>query len=311
MSEATATFDPAKGSASSASLDRSKPVSPKLDEGGERPVESFAEYQSPTLRFCPLMAIRTALQVDGGEFVIQRVDYQQPCGRWACDVCGPKKRWKLILRIEAGLPNRFMTLTTRPNENESPREVFVRTSKKVSKLFRWLKGTDPDIRFARILESTAAGFPHYHFCLHSKWISQSNLSVEWERLTGAKIVDIRKLNGRTIRYISKYISKSDAVAYTRQRVSFSRNWPKLENESHDDDWELAEWNTIHRDEIESYLARADESERMIDLGKTVTGLGEGPSNSKNIEALIEQFGRTPVVVGRAKPKKELVLEKHH
>lgn len=86
--------------------------------------------------------------------------------------------------------------------------------------------------------------------MNAPFIPQKELSKKWESLTGAAVCDIRKLRGNAIGYISKYLSKSNSVAYTRQRVSFSRNWPKEERKKLDLE-AVAEWNTFEIvDEVE-------------------------------------------------------------
>lgn len=276
-----AEFAPQAGLSDEPSLDICSPVTPNSTTLDSEPQSSSQR------RLCPSLMIRTAGVPFGTYLGISRVDFFQGCRRWSCQVCGPRKRAKLLKRIELGDPNRFVTLTTKQIGEETPREVFERTSPRVSKLFRKLKNDDDSFAYARILESTKRGFPHYHFCVRSKWISQQNLSNEWNRLTGAKIVDVRKLYGDKTRYVAKYLTKNDHVAYTRQRVSFSRNWPKLPKM--DLEFDLAEWDSIYNDELIDYVTTFYQQSGTTDLGVAGVLHNDSDDRSKLISQLAKEF----------------------
>lgn len=204
-----------------ASLDRSTPVGTEALYGGFDPTDRIT--------LCPAWAYRTG-QIVGVTTEEIAYDLLTGCGKWGCPTCGLQKRARLLGRIKLGAPNKFLTLTTSPAEGESPRQVFTRTTTKIKKLFKHFRARG-EISYCRILESTEKGFPHYHFAMNAPFLPQKELSEVWEKLTGARIVDIRVIRGRTAAYISKYLTKSVSVGYTRQRVSFSRGYPKEEKQT--------------------------------------------------------------------------------
>ena len=273
---------PSARSPKKASLDRSPRVT-TLCHSGTIPATAISQ-----LGLCPGLKIRSGAVFSGSRDVVSRYDFLQGCRKWACPVCGPKKRAQLKLRIAAGDPNRFVTLTTFTKTGETPREVFLRTSKHISTLFRPWKKKNPNFRYVRILESTKAGFPHYHFCMHSQFIQQLKLSQRWERLTGAKIVDIRKLFGAKINYITKYVTKNSHVDYTRQRITFSRNWPKLEKQEIDVDF--ADWSITHNDELADYAGCWINKSGLQDLGSTAIMHTISDAKSGLILEIADQFG---------------------
>lgn len=220
-----ARFAPLRVRTKKPSLDRRRGVTTAPRKVNFSPLEHSHQSPGADRKFCPLIRIVTAM--DANDPCHPRWDILSPCNRWDCEVCGQKKRYQLMERIKLGKPNKFLTLTTVPQLNETPRQVFERTSKRITQLFKRLK-LHGKIRYCRILESTKAGFPHYHFAANFPYTKQAEISRVWESLTGAKIVDIRALKRNHIGYISKYVTKSTSVSYTRQRISFSRNWPKVE-----------------------------------------------------------------------------------
>lgn len=261
-----AKFPPVEGRTKKPSLDKSARVTVNTNNEALSALSlSDLETLKPNQQslFCPQVEIRSASITDDEEHQFGRISFVTGCRRWSCPVCGPKKRFQLVKRIAEGKPNRFLTLTVLPKENESPREAFTRTSPKIATLFRPYR-SQIGFRYARILESTKRGFPHYHFAIHSRWISQRELSSNWFKLTGSKIVDIRKLFGRHVNYLAKYVTKNDSVAYTRQRISFSRGWPKLGKI--DIPWTLADWNQVYNDRLRDWTESTIADRRSTDFG---------------------------------------------
>lgn len=274
------------------------PLKASLDKSFRDKTNSLPGLNSPEIRFCPDLKIRAGLVTSESRHEISRFDFLSPCNRWDCPKCGPRKRWKLIKKIAFGKPNKFLTLTTAPKEKESPRQVFERTAPRISRLFRKYRKADENFRFARILESTKKGFPHYHFCINSKFIPQAELSEAWAKLTGAKIVDIRSLKGRAINYIAKYITKSDTVDYTRQRVSFSKNWPREEKIKNE--FDLDGWQTIWNEDLPSYAATLLDSNTASDFSPTIIQIGIENQKSEILEDLEFQFGQGDPFVPKSK-----------
>jgi hypothetical protein len=58
------------------------------------------------------------------------------------------------------------------------------------------------------------------------YVDQDWLSAEWNRLVGAKIVDIRRIKNMThaTRYLMKYLYKQKAVPWTTRRVCWTRKF---------------------------------------------------------------------------------------
>jgi hypothetical protein len=96
-------------------------------------------------------------------------------------------------------------------------------------LVRWLRARGAAAHFACIKEEGEVnGMRHLHVIAYPwVWVDQTEISAEWERLTGDPIVWISRVSdkGRTARYVSKYVSKA-APPY-RKTVTYSQGFPKL------------------------------------------------------------------------------------
>lgn len=148
------------------------------------------------------------------------------CKTWACPYCGPIKRAELAARIKAAKPNRFVTLTAAPNQDETPRKVFDRTRRQISELAKVYRREGREFEFCRVLETHQSGYPHYHLIVRSPWLDQRELSYRWCCLTESYIVDVRKLSNdnKGVNYVMKYLGKQESTAFTQRRVSYTRNF---------------------------------------------------------------------------------------
>jgi len=110
----------------------------------------------------------------------------------------------------AGKPERFLTLTTWPQPGETAQDVYKKYRPKVSYLFAKLRKMYGSFEAVTILERTQKGFPHWHCLVRCPFIPQQVISDLWQRLTGAKIVDIRRIRDEkeAICYVTKYILKA-------------------------------------------------------------------------------------------------------
>lgn len=179
------------------------------------------------------------------------------CGKWECEVCGRKKAGKLLKRLSLYTPTKFITLTVRPGENETPRQAFKRTSSKVTPLFKKLKRKPT---YCRIVEATKAGYPHYHILANMSYVPKEDLSEAWAKLTGAWVVDVKQVSTKQVaRYVTKYLTKQGGLSFTRQRVSFTRDWPKLDQQKME--LQPSVWGQI--DVTKEYLERL--SNRTVDI----------------------------------------------
>jgi len=91
-----------------------------------------------------------------------------------------------------------------------------------------------EFAYAVVVEKTERGFPHLHVAFRGPYIPQAWLSETWAKLTGAKIVDIRK--PRSVRdlagYLAKYLAKDPTKLGTGKRYWFSQGYRPAE-EDHD------------------------------------------------------------------------------
>jgi len=147
------------------------------------------------------------------------------CRRWTCEACGQFQRRRLKRRLLAGDPSTFITLTTNPNLFTTPDDAFKQASLAINRLIKVLRRRYPRkrIEYGLVWEKTKNGWPHAHLLLRAAFIPQKVLSRAWERLSGAKIVDIRmvRTQGQAAAYVAKYLTKDPAVpaGYRRYRLS--------------------------------------------------------------------------------------------
>lgn len=116
----------------------------------------------------------------------------------------------------------LVTLTSKPDMTWP---LFMR---KWTIFVRWMRSTYPNAHYAAVKEEGLdKGMKHLHVVLLGiKWFPQQKLSREWESLTGAWNVDIRRINpGHLPGYLLAYLSKPFAGA--RKQVTYSTFFPKL------------------------------------------------------------------------------------
>ncbi len=121
---------------------------------------------------------------------------------------------------------KLITLTVNPKSYETPREAYDDTRRKLSQLACSIRRKFSRFEYLKVLEVTKAGWPHYHLVASCGYIPQPWLSHRWDELTGARIVDIRKIHkGDDVYfYILKYLSKCKHIPWTNRRVSWSRGF---------------------------------------------------------------------------------------
>jgi hypothetical protein len=133
------------------------------------------------------------------------------CKTWDCDVCGPRRRQRLVDEGIAGNPTRFITLTSKPGIHQTPDlaaralvDAWARMYRAARR--RWCPG---GVEFLAVFEKTKQGWPHLHILVRSAFIPQWWLSQELEKHTGAKIVDIQLIRHvkKIANYVSKYVAK--------------------------------------------------------------------------------------------------------
>lgn len=148
------------------------------------------------------------------------------CKRWGCRHCGERKIVHFGWKCQNAEPNRLVTLTISTREWENPRAAFHGTKSKVTQLAVKLRRRYEEFEYFKVLEVTKKGWPHYHLIVRSPYIPQREISDEWNRLTGAHIVDVRKIHkpSDVYFYIVKYLAKQKYIPWTDRRVSWSKRF---------------------------------------------------------------------------------------
>lgn len=148
------------------------------------------------------------------------------CKRWGCRHCGERKVTHFGWRCEDAKPNRLVTLTVSNSLWDDPRKAYDGTKGKVTQLAIRLRRKFGEFEYFKVLEVTKNGWPHYHLIVRSEYIPQTVISKLWRELTGAHIVDVRKIRkSRDVYfYVVKYLSKQKYIPWTTRRVSWSKNF---------------------------------------------------------------------------------------
>ena len=133
------------------------------------------------------------------------------CRAWSCEICQPRRQAQLVASAKRGLPDTFITLTSNPARYENAIErarALANAWRIIVKRIKRKYGY-ASLPYLCVFEATKKGEPHLHILARSKWIDQKWLSAQMAELTGAPIVDIRRITvGKAIAaYISKYVGK--------------------------------------------------------------------------------------------------------
>ena len=152
-----------------------------------------------------------------------------PCNKWGCAWCGPRRVKKLKAILGKARCDRFMTLTCSPKCWADPQSAFTAMSRAFSLLMKSIRRRTPGAQTHYILvwEETKAGWPHLHVIIEGPYIPQAWLSSEWFRLTGARVVDIRKVKNSVGigSYLAKYLTKALAAPKGFRRWRHGRTLP--------------------------------------------------------------------------------------
>lgn len=168
------------------------------------------------------------------------------CHRWSCAYCSRRKIATIAAKTMAATPNRLLTLTLPPRYAESPHAAWLKSAPLVSELTRVLRKRFGEVEYLRVTELHKTGYPHYHLLVRSKYLPQPVVKAEWERLTGATIVDLRAVpkQFRAYWYLTKYLSKMHRLGWTNRHVSTSRGFFKP---AKPDDYQPIKWLAKSRD----------------------------------------------------------------
>lgn len=160
--------------------------------------------------------------------------YDLSCRRWSCDECAEDRAAELVRLAAAGAPTHFLTLTCNPALWPSPADAARAMQDARAELVRRIRRLGPRFPFEyfSVWEATRAGWPHLHILARTEFIDQAWLSDTWAELTGAPIVDIRKVEhpDEAASYVAKYVGKDPHHFGTNNRYSRSRNWCRSQAE---------------------------------------------------------------------------------
>jgi len=149
-----------------------------------------------------------------------------PCNQWSCTYCALRKIRKLAYLTREAKPNRLLTLTVDPQKHDTPRHAFDATRRCIPELIRALRARFGQFEYLRVTELTKRGWPHYHLLVRSPYIPHAVVKAEWQRLTGAIIVDVRQVKEHfaAYTYLVKYLTKLHKIDWTERHVSYSRHF---------------------------------------------------------------------------------------
>lgn len=140
--------------------------------------------------------------------------YCLKCRSWKCEDCAPLRAWELRKLAKSGNPTRFLTLTIRFREGDSPKQkaqalkhAWTLLRARIVKRFKV-----PKVDYLQVWEKTKRGAPHLHIFLRGRYLSKAWLSEQMADLIDSPVVDIRKIKNQkqAISYVTKYITKANA-----------------------------------------------------------------------------------------------------
>jgi len=219
-----------------------------------------AEETAHDWQVCPY-----ATTLEGWSMALERwVVIQQRCKRWGCRYCGVRKTTHYARRVQDAEPNRLITLTVNPACWNSPRDAYDGTRRKLGDLNKRLRKELGEWEYFRVLEVTKKGWPHYHLVARCPYIPQARISNLWNELTGAPIVDVRKIrkSKEVYYYVMKYLAKQTYIEWTNRRCSWSASFFPKDEWTPPESLNIAELDWIEQGPVE-YL-RTHYSGRIIE-----------------------------------------------
>ncbi|MCH7687825.1 MAG: hypothetical protein IH899_14270, partial [Planctomycetes bacterium] len=200
----------------------SNPPTPALQDHQAKFLIGPGIFNSEQLAGCQFASTMHGWSVELASHVVIQIR----CKRWTCPHCGQRKMTHFAHEVSRAKPNRLITLTIATRLYTHPREAYDKTRRALPKLTTQLRKAHGEFEYFRVLEATKKGWPHYHLVTRCPYISQSELSHRWNKLTGAPIVDVRQIKkaAHVYRYVMKYLGKQLSVPWTDRRVSWTRNF---------------------------------------------------------------------------------------
>jgi len=132
------------------------------------------------------------------------------CGRWDCPVCGERKRRYWLARLASGAPERFITITCRPQPNRTPDEAAHALKRNWSRFVDHWRRQRHTCEYAWCLQWHANGWPHLHILQRGSYIPHKLLSTYMLKSMGSPIVDIRRLHSvkQAVCYAGRYMLRT-------------------------------------------------------------------------------------------------------
>lgn len=257
----------------------------RIEQGSkDRPPPTFLVGNGPMdLRRFPECQFSTIMH--GYSLTLERsVVVAITCKQWSCRSCGQAKVRRLGAMAKAAKPTKFITLTVDNKLYETPREAFDKTRRQVNKIAAKIRKLTGECEYMRVLEVTKKGWPHYHLVARCGFVKQADLSNWWAELTGAPIVDIRKIK-RTedvYFYVVKYLSKQAYIEWTTRRVTLSRHFIHANDETETPTLNLID---VKREQqtVESFLHHQCQGQVMEQISPLVFGW-IGPPHPPKLDA---------------------------
>jgi hypothetical protein len=160
--------------------------------------------------------------------------WEVQCRSWHCPRCAPRRRDQLRWLARGGNPRTFVTLTCNPAIGDSQVSRARAMADGWRKLVRRIKAAHglERLEYLVVVEATQRGEPHLHILLKHIWIDQRWLSKQWQELTGAFIVDIRRVKDdrRISSYVAKYIGKAPHQFGSVKRYWHTKDWDERERD---------------------------------------------------------------------------------
>jgi len=150
------------------------------------------------------------------------------CRSWGCPVCAARNKQRLKSRLSQADAYSLITLTANPAHHTSPTAAFRAMSHSIDTLIKrvrrkWCQAT---VEYFVIWERTKLGWPHCHIIFNGPYMPQSWLSANWDSLTHAPIVDIRRVHSHAelTSYVAKYLAKDPQVPSPMKRYRCSHGF---------------------------------------------------------------------------------------
>jgi len=150
------------------------------------------------------------------------------CRSWTCEYCAPKRKRQVVAQAKSGHPNKFITLTVNPATGEDRADRAAKLArawrlivKRVKRYYGY-----KDVQYFCVFEAHESGEPHLHILARVGWIGQKWLSQQLKDITGAFVVDIRKVRSQAqmAYYVAKYVGKEPGKFGTCKRYWTTRSW---------------------------------------------------------------------------------------